>query len=161
MFSSSCEKKSLEVARVSTVPLDVLKEEVTVSLRLKYPDLSVVNLAQNVSVDSINFRSGMIIVHGFVGGLPDFAEIVQMCVLKDGLVFIVKKLSSWYREHYRSFKLDPSPSDICVMALSQLVDRYPLCDYKVGTLQMVTLKCYIHSSGNTNEFLGVLNKMFF
>lgn len=90
MFSSSCEKNSLEVTKVSTVPLDVLKEEVAVSLHHKYPDLTVVNLAQNVSADCINFRSGMIIVHGFVGGLPDFAEIVQTCVLKDGLVFIVK-----------------------------------------------------------------------
>lgn len=87
------------VARVSTVPLDVLKEEVAASLLQKYPDLTVVNLAQNVSADGINFRNGMIIVHGFVGGLPDFAEIVQMNVLKDGLNFTVKKLSSWYREH--------------------------------------------------------------
>lgn len=97
----------------------------------------------------------MIIVHGFVGGLPDFAEIVQMCVLKDGLTFIVKKLSSWYREHYRFSELDPSPRDVSVIELSQLVDRYPLCDYKVGTLRMVTLKRYIHSS------LGVLGKMQF
>lgn len=158
IFSSSCEKNALEVAQVSTVPLDVLKEEVAVSLHQKYPDLTVVNLAQNVSADGINFRSGMIIVHGFVGGLPDFAEIVQMCVLKDGLAFIVKKLSSWYREHYRSFELDPSPRDVCVIELSQLVDRYPLCAYKVGTLRMVTLKRYIHSSGNTKGIL-VLGKM--
>lgn len=142
------------VARVSTVPLDVLKEEVAASLLQKYPDLTVVNLAQNVSADGINFRSGMVIVHGFVGGLPDFAEIVQMCVLKDGLTFIVKKISSWYREHYRSFELGPSPRDVSVIELSQLVDRYPLCDYKVGTLRMVTLKRYIHSSGNIEGILG-------
>lgn len=87
MFSSSCKKKKT----VSTVPLDVLKEEVAVSLHQKYPDLTVVNLAQSVSADGINFRSGMVTVHGFVGGLPDFAKIVQMCVLKDGLTFIVKR----------------------------------------------------------------------
>ncbi len=96
----------------------------------------------------------MIIVHGVVGGLPDFAEIVQMCVLTDGLAFIVKKLSSWYREHYRSFELDPSPRDVSVIELSQLVDHYPLCDYKVGTLRMVTLKRYIHSSGNIKGILA-------
>ncbi len=105
IFSSSCEKNNLKVEQVSTVPLDVLKEEVAISLSQKYPDLTVVNLAHNVYVDGINFRSGMIIVHGFVGGLPDFAEIVQICVLTDGLAFTVKKLSSWYREHYRSFEL--------------------------------------------------------
>lgn len=71
----------------------------------------------------------MIIVHGFVAGLPDFAEIVQICVLKDGVSFIVKKLHSWYREHYRSLELDPSPRDVSLVKLSQLPDRYPLSDY--------------------------------
>lgn len=148
IFSSSCEKNNPKVEQVSTVPLHVLKEEVAISLSQKYPDLTVVNLTHNVYADGINFRSGMIIVHGFVGGLPDFAEIVQMCVLRDGLAFIVKKLSSWYREYYRSFELDPSPRDVSVIELGQLVDRYPFCDYKAGTLRMVTLKRYIHSSGN-------------
>lgn len=153
----SSHKNSLEILQVSQVPIDVMKEEVAVSLRQKYPDIAVVNLAQNVSADGINYRSGMIIVHGFVGGLPDFAEIVQMCVLKDRLHFIVKKLSSWYREHYRSFELDPSSSNVSVIELSQLVDRYPLCCYKVDSLRMVTLKRFIHSSGNIKiviSFLG-------
>lgn len=78
MFSSY-KQNCLEVAQVSTVPLDVLTEEVEVSLRQKYPDLTVVNLAQNVSADGINYRSGMIIVREFNGGLPDFEEIVQVC----------------------------------------------------------------------------------
>jgi len=56
-----------------------------------------------------------------------------MYVLKDGLTFVVEKLSSWYREHYRSFKLEPPPSDVSVIELSQLVDRYPFCYYKVGS----------------------------
>lgn len=58
IFSSSCEKSPLEVERVSTVPLDVLNEEVAKSLSQKHPDL-IVNLAQNVSVDCVIFRSGM------------------------------------------------------------------------------------------------------
>lgn len=33
----------------------------------------------------------MLIVHGSLGGLPEFAEILQMCILADSLVFIVKK----------------------------------------------------------------------
>ncbi|RVE72780.1 hypothetical protein OJAV_G00041440 [Oryzias javanicus] len=146
IFSLSCDKSSLEVEQVSTVPLDVLNEEVANILCQKYPDLTVVHLALNVSVDGINYRRGMIIVHGFVGGLPEFAEIVQICVLRDGLWLIVKKLGSWYREHYRSFELDPSQRDLSVIELSQLPDRYPLSDYKIGTQRMVTLKRYVHSS---------------
>lgn len=148
MHSSSCEKPSLEVARVSTVPVEILKEDVALSFTQKYPDATVVNLAQNVSVDGINYRNGMVIAHGSVGGLPEFAEIVQMCVLKDRLEFIVKKIPSWYREHYRAFQLDPSPKGVSLIDLSELADRYPLSDYKIGALRMVTLKRYIHSSGN-------------
>ena len=80
MHTSSCEKPSLEVARVSTVPVEILKEGVALSFTQKYPDATVVNLTQNVSVDGINYISGMIIAHGSVGGLPEFAEIVQMCL---------------------------------------------------------------------------------
>lgn len=155
MHSSSCEKPCLEVARVSTVPVEVLKDDIARILSQKYPDAAVVNLAQNVFVDGINYRNGMIIAHGSVGGLPHFAEIVQMCVLKDRLAFIVKKLNSWYREHYRAFELDPSPKDVSLIELSELADRYPLSDYKVGALRMVTLKRYIHSSGNVRETIVV------
>lgn len=111
----------------------------------------MVNFAQNVCVDGINYKNGMTIVHGSVGGLPDFAEIVQMCVVKDSVAFIVKKLCSWYKEHYRSFELDPSPRDVSLVELTELADRYPLSDYKIGALRMVTLKRYIHSSGNVKE----------
>lgn len=149
MYSSHGEKSSLEVARVSTVPVEILKEDVALSFTQKYPDASVVNLAENVSVGGINYRKGMIIAHGSVGGLPDFAEIVQMCVLKESLEFIVKKIPSWYREHYRAFQFpDPSPSNVSLIALSELADHYPLSDYKIGKFRMVTLKRYIHTSGN-------------
>lgn len=74
-----------------------------------------------------------------------------MCVLEDKLVFIVKKISSWYGEHTdRAYQLDPSPRDVFCLN-SDLVDRYPLCDYRVGALRMVTLKRYIHFSGNIRE----------
>lgn len=75
MHLSSC-----EVAWVSTVPVEILKAAVA-PLTQKYPDATVVNLAQNVSVDGTNYRNGMVIAHGSVGGLPEVAEIVQVCVI--------------------------------------------------------------------------------
>ncbi len=95
----------------------------------------------------------MIIVHGTISGLPDFAEIVQICVLKDGIAFIAKKLGSWYNEHYRSFELEPHPRDVSFIELGELADRYPLCDYKVGAIRMVTLKRYIHTAWPVFFFL--------
>lgn len=49
-----------------------------------------------------------------------------------------------------------------MIELRELVDCYPLCDYKVGPLRMVTLKRYIHSSGNYiiyKEYLHILGKI--
>lgn len=93
MHSSNVEKPSLEVSRVSAVPVEDLKEDVIQSFTQIYPDVSVINLAENVSVDGINYSKRMIIAHGSVGGLPEFAEIVQICVLKESLEFIVKKIT--------------------------------------------------------------------
>lgn len=99
IFSSSCEKSPPEVERVSTVSLFVLNDEIAKSLSQKYPDLTV-NLAQNVSVDGVNFRNGIDL-------LVDCLILAKLCryvFLKDGLAFIVKKkMNLWYREHYRSF----------------------------------------------------------
>lgn len=50
----------------------------------------------------------MIVVHGHQFGLPEFSEIHQMCILQDKIYFIVRKFSSWYREHFRAFELDTS-----------------------------------------------------
>lgn len=38
----------------------------------------------------------MILAHGSLAGLPEFVEIIQMIVVKDNLLFIVRKLSAWY-----------------------------------------------------------------
>lgn len=88
-------------------------------------------------------------MHGSVGGLPEFVEILQMCILENTLIFICRKLASWYREHYRAFEIQASSATEIVLAeLSELIDDYPLVDYKCGTCRMVTLKRYIHVSGN-------------
>lgn len=145
MQSGRCDELSVEVTRISTVPVDVLHEDVAYTFNQRYLNTSV-NLAQTVFSDSIKYTKGMIIVHGTISGLPDFAEIVQICVLKDGIAFIARKLGSWYNEHYRSFELEPHPRDVSLIELGELADRYPLCDYKVGAIRMVTLKRYIHAA---------------
>lgn len=83
----------------------------------------------------------MIVAHGSVGGLPEFAEIIQMCVINEMLFLIVKVLCGWYTEHYRAFELSLSPSsEVKLLALSELTDPYPLASYRVGSSHMVTLK---------------------
>ena len=43
----------------------------------------------------------MIVAHGSLAGLPEVTEIIHMIVVRHKLLFIVRKLSAWYREHYR------------------------------------------------------------
>lgn len=81
-------------------------------------------------------------------GLPEFAEIIQMCVINEELFLIVKMLCGWYSAHYRAFELSSSPSrEIKLVALSELTDTYPLADYIVGSSRMVTLKRHILIKG--------------
>lgn len=88
----SLEKPALDVSHVSTVPVDLLKDEIAQVIKLKYPDTSEVSLSKSVSSKGINYRKGMIVAHGSTGGLPDFGEVLQMCILHDQLFFIVREL---------------------------------------------------------------------
>ncbi|KAK0134008.1 hypothetical protein N1851_030444 [Merluccius polli] len=55
-----------------------------------------------------------------------------MCVF-----YIVKELCGWYREHYRAFELNPAPNrSFTRVALSEVLDTYPLVDYKIGSVRM-------------------------
>ena len=75
-------------------------------------------------------------------GLPDFAEILQIIVVHDTLVFVVKLQSAWYSEHFRCFKLE-STRVVKVIEQSQLTDTYPLATYAVEGDRMVSLKHHI------------------
>ena len=90
----------------------------------------------------------MIVAHGSASGLPEFAEIIQMCIINEELFLIVKVLCGWYSAHYRAFELNLLPSrEIKLVALSDLTDTYPLADYIGGSSRMVTLKRHIVLKG--------------
>lgn len=148
-LSSPCLGKSdLEVSAVFTLPVDLLKEEVAHIIRQKFSDTHEVQLAQCVTTKGIAYRKGMILAHRATGGLPEFCEIDQICIIHDSIFFIVKELCGWYREHYRAFELSPAPTRIfSFVAFSELLDSYPLADYKIGSARMVTLKRHIVIKG--------------
>jgi len=144
IHSCRLKKFTLEVIRVSTLPVDVLNKEVVADLGHKYPGISEVHLAKNVTNNGINYRTGMLISFRSAGGLPEFAEILQMCIVKNSLHFVVKILCAWYQEHFRAFQLTVSPDrEVALVDLEQLTDAYPLYDYMVGGRRMVTLKRHI------------------
>ncbi|KAL6476470.1 hypothetical protein MHYP_G00149690 [Metynnis hypsauchen] len=104
-YMCSLPKSPLEVANVSTLPIDILNEDIALAIKRKYPDMNCVHLAKSATYNGLTYRTGMILAHGSLAGLPEFTEIIQMIVVKDMVLFIVKKLSAWYREHYRAYEL--------------------------------------------------------
>lgn len=148
-LSSPCLSKSdLEVSTVSSLPVDLLKEEIAQIIRQKFPDKTEVHLAQNVTTKGITYRKGMILPHRVAGGLPEFSEIYQICIVQESAFYIVKELCGWYREHYRAFELSPAPTrTLTLVAPCELLDAYPLVAYKIGSAHMVTLKRHIEIKG--------------
>lgn len=102
--SPSYGKSSLDVSNVSTVPVDLLKEEMARAIRSKYPNTCEVHLAKNASSSDIAYSKGMIVALGSAGGLPEFAEIILMCAINEKLFLILKGLCGLYSERYRAFE---------------------------------------------------------
>lgn len=145
LHASSFSRPPLEVTNVSTVHIDVLNKDISNALRQKSSNVDTVCLTKSVAYNGLNYKCGMILIHGSLGGLPEFSEIIQMVILLDKLIFIVKKLSGWYIEHYRAFDLKTSPGkEVDLIEPQELHDAYPLADYKVGGMRLVTLKRHIH-----------------
>lgn len=147
MLCPDNENLSLDVVQISEVPIDVLNADVVNTIARKYPEITTVNPAQSVTVNGTKYKKGNIVVHGSYGGLPEFSEIMQLCIIGNDLSLIIKKLTSWYRDHYRALELYPT-TQFGVVELKELSDQYPLADYRFGPLRMVTLKRFVHVTGN-------------
>lgn len=142
--SSSYEKAGLEITKVSAIPVEALNQEMAQAVEQKFPSATNTNLTKCVTCKGVTFRNGMIVVYGSTSGLPDFAEILKICVVQETLCFMVKRFCGWYWEHFRAFELSPCPArETLLVGLDEIEDVYPLAAYFVGSLRMVTLKRYI------------------
>lgn len=80
----------------------------------------------------------MVIIHDTGDGLPEYVEIIRICILKDTLSFIAWKLSTWFREHHQAFVLHLFPTrELFLTNLNELADKYSLADYIIGLIQRV------------------------
>nr|XP_055065480.1 uncharacterized protein LOC129447733 isoform X2 [Misgurnus anguillicaudatus]XP_055065481.1 uncharacterized protein LOC129447733 isoform X2 [Misgurnus anguillicaudatus] len=133
------------VTHVSSIPVDVLQSDVAAAIKQRLPHENNVQITNCVSYNGMNYNKGMILVHGQLFGLPELAEILQICILQGQIHFIVKKFSSWYREHFRAFELDTlHVKEVALIGHGELLDDYPLAAYSVGGLRLVSLKRHIN-----------------
>lgn len=69
----------------------------------------------------------MVVAHGQCSGLPEFGEIVQMIVLQDKPLLMVRRLDACCTEHYRVYVLVQSyDKKIDLLEHHDLTDPYPL-----------------------------------
>ena len=132
---------ALSVARVTAVTVDVLHVDIQKSIRHLSPQ-SQVQLADTVTYQGTRYSKGMIVAYGSTAGLPDFAEIVQIALIGEGVHFIVRTRKAWYYEHYRGYYLEKK-NQITLVEQQSLSDVCPLSAYIVAGKQMVTLKRHI------------------
>ena len=78
-----------------------------------------VNLTNQAEFQGTSYSVGMTLVYGSSAGLPDFAVILQIIIVHDTLVFVVKLQRAWYSEHFLCFKLE-STRVVKVIKQSQL-----------------------------------------
>ena len=145
-------KQAFCVTKISELPLEVLHSDIQGALRETSPLLSTVQLTNTVTYYGTRYSVGMILTHGSTGGLPDFAEIIQIAILDSCVHFIVKLLAAWYEDHLRSFQLEDT-GKMAVLEQQKLDDVYPLAAYSVGGKRLVVLKHHmLLILGNSNEF---------
>lgn len=92
---SSFEETALEITNVSTVPVDVLKHEISQTIEQNFPGTTEVHLTKSVSTKGVHFRNRTIVAHGSTSGMPNFGEILQVCIVHKRLYFMLKRLSGW------------------------------------------------------------------
>lgn len=91
LHSSGLKRASFEVTSVSPVPVEVLNKEIACTIKQRYPETTEVSLAKSVNAYGVSYKTGMILARGSIAGLPEFVEIIQICIFQDKLSFICKK----------------------------------------------------------------------
>jgi len=144
-YDCNNQRPTLSVSQMTQVAVDVLKDSIKESFAVKFPEAEVVNMTNKVTILGTAYNVGMLVPFGSTGGLPDFGEILQIIIVNETPVFVLKLLSGWYCEHLRSFKVEPTRKTE-VLRHSELKDTYPLAAYNTVDGRMVSLKHLICTS---------------
>lgn len=88
IYTCSFQRRPVEVSHVTTLPVDLLKEDIVTAVKHKYPDLEHVCLAKSVVHNGHNYRIGMIAAHGSLAGLPEFVEFSSKILMTSLLVLL-------------------------------------------------------------------------
>ncbi|XP_036952445.1 uncharacterized protein LOC119018692 isoform X1 [Acanthopagrus latus] len=144
--SQSLFKSMLHVEKVTDIKTSSLDAPLRAVIKRHYPHLEAVSLSKDIYFHGTRYVVDMILSSGHCSGLPEFYKIVTIIVNPEKAAFVVKKLTSWYLEHFRSYELMESIyANIEIFDPQALNDYHPLVSYTVGGRVLVTPKvCLLH-----------------
>lgn len=145
MDSQNLFKPELYVGNVKAVRLSELDPSLKCEIqKKKYPHLNSVSLSKTIHLYGTQYTEGMILSAWQLSGLPEFHKIVIILVNAEEVMFICKRLSSWYIEHFRSYELvEGHCAETVVLDPDVLTDYHPLSAYKVGGKLTVTTRTFL------------------
>lgn len=122
--------------------MDVLKDDINDPLKCRFPGVTRVHIANSVNCSGTTYAAGMVVCHGSTAGLPDFAEVLQIMIVHNKPVFVIRLKMAWYNEHLRNYELENTINEK-VIEQKDLPDFYPLAAYTMAGRHLVTLKHHI------------------
>lgn len=142
LHKSNAVQQSLLVSKTTEVSLDVLTDDIQDALKCRFPGVTRVHIANSVNCSGTTYAVGMVVCHGSTAGLPDFGEVLQIMIIHNKPLFVIRLKISWYNEHLRSYELE-NTSNKKVTEQKDLPDFYPLAAYRLAGKHLITLKNHI------------------
>lgn len=103
-------RSPLSIPKATEISLDVLQDDLKDMMKCRFPAVTTVHVANNLSLLGTNYAVEMLVCSGSTTGLPDFAEVLQIMLICDKLTFFVRLQNGWYQEHLRSYELENTGS---------------------------------------------------
>ena len=134
-----------EVCIPDAAPLDIsqFSDEYQLAIKKVMPNADEASLLSYGTINGMRYAAGMVVVTGFLSGLPELSEIVDVMLLSGKIFLVVVDSSSWYSEHIRGFFVE-STGKLRLIEPSCLHDYYPLSAYKYNDRVCVMLKHFIY-----------------
>ncbi|KAF3845663.1 hypothetical protein F7725_002741 [Dissostichus mawsoni] len=103
------------------------------AIEKKFPKAVTVNMTNKVSILGTTYCVGMLLPFGSMGGLPDFGEILQILIVHESPIFVLRLLIKWEfallyedKDFGNQFFSVISSADLYDKATVKLVRKEPL-----------------------------------
>ncbi|XP_013889855.1 uncharacterized protein LOC106537035 [Austrofundulus limnaeus] len=111
----------------------------------KFSSVDTVGLTPHIFLNGTKYSKGMILSTGSTSGLPNFGQILEVCiVLESNVCFIIEPFTSHYVEYLRSYHLvKKNPPECLLVKPEDLNDYLPLVSYFIRGRLLVTPKTFL------------------